>query len=67
MVGERIYYRYMGEHSHRQGYLVESRVDMIRLSWVMWGEGGKEGRRERGEPGTSAKSLRVRKGRGNQN
>lgn len=65
--GERIYYRYVGEHSYRQKYLLESRLDMTRLGWVMWGEGGREGRRERGEPGTSAKRLRVRKGKGSQN
>lgn len=40
----------MGEHSHSQGYLKESEVNISRLSWAMWGERerGEEGR-ERGE------------------
>lgn len=38
MVKEKAFYRYVGEHSQRQGHLKESRVDMT-LSHVMTSEG----------------------------
>ena len=49
MVEEKVYYRYVGEHSQRQGHLGESRVNMT-LSHVrrrVRREGGR-GERRRG-------------------
>lgn len=46
MVEERIYYRYVGEHSQSQGHLGESRVHMA----LNRGR-GRKGERERGGPG----------------
>lgn len=43
---ERVYCRYVEEHSQRQGYLVESREDMTRLNWTIWERGR---RMERGK------------------
>lgn len=36
MAEGKVNYRYMGEHSQGQGYLVNSREGMTRLSWAMW-------------------------------
>lgn len=36
-VEEKGYYRRVEEHSRRHRHLGESRVDMIRLTWIMWG------------------------------
>lgn len=41
----------------RQGRLGESRVDMFRLSWPMWGQ---EEERERGEMGPGAAAMRTK-------
>ena len=38
VVEEKVLCRYVGEHSQRQEHLGESRVGMIRLSYVMWKE-----------------------------
>jgi hypothetical protein len=46
MVEEEVCCRYVGEQSQRQRHLGESRVDMSRLNWAMWGDG--EGKGERG-------------------
>jgi hypothetical protein len=35
MVEEKVYYRYVGEHSQRQTHLGESSMDMNGLTWVM--------------------------------
>lgn len=40
-IEEKLDYRPKG--GQRQGPLGESRVDMTRLSWVMWGEGERKG------------------------
>jgi hypothetical protein len=55
MVGEKVYYRYVGEHSQRQTHLGESRVDMT-LSHV-----GKKRKGKRGEPGAAARRPKVQK------
>ena len=39
MVEKKVYCRLKGEHSQRQRHLTESRVDVTRLSWAMWGKG----------------------------
>lgn len=43
MVEKKVYYKYVVEHSLSQRQMGETRVDMTRLSWAMWG-GGWEGR-----------------------
>ena len=54
---ERVYYRYVGEHSQRQGHLGESRVDMT-LSHI-----GRWGRKVRGESkGTRCSSQEAKEG-----
>jgi hypothetical protein len=37
MVEEKVYYRYVGEHSQRQGHLGESRGDMSLNHVGRWG------------------------------
>ena len=65
MVEEKVYYRYVGEHSQRQKHLGEPRVDMTRLSLAMWG--GERGRRSsKGKPGAAARTSKVQKKVGNQ-
>lgn len=46
VVEEKVYSRYVEEHSERQGHLDHSTVDITRLSLAMWGEG--KGKGERG-------------------
>ena len=53
MVDEKVYSRYMEEHSQRQGHLGDSRVGMTRLSWATWGGREEEGEERAGEPGGS--------------
>lgn len=53
----------MGEHSHGQGYLKESGVNISRLSWAMWGERGRgEEGRERGTGGRQ-EEVKVQEGK----
>lgn len=63
MVEEKSYYRYVGDHSQRQGYQGESRVDRTRLSWAMW-DRGEEGRRESGNKVQMPGGQEVQKRRG---
>jgi hypothetical protein len=56
-VEKTVYYRYVGEHSQRQGHLEESRAGMTRLSCAMWGEWGVV----REEPGAAAKRYKGTK------
>ena len=60
MVEEKVYYRYVGEHSQRQTHLGESRVVVLTLKHVGGG-------RERGEPSTEpeAKGAKVAERVGN--
>lgn len=43
LVEEKVYCKYVGEHSQSQRHLVEYRVDITRLSWAVWGEREKKG------------------------
>lgn len=52
---DKVYYRHVGGHSQRQGHLGEFRVDLTRLSWVLW-----ERRREKGEKRTRCVSQEVK-------
>lgn len=56
MVEEKVYCRYVREHSQRQRHQGEARVDMTRLSHVRRGE-RREGRG--GEPSTVARSPHM--------
>ena len=64
MVEEKVYCRYIPQHSQRRGLLGKSRVDMTRLSWTMWRQ--EEG--EKGERGTRCGSQEGKgtKRKGNQ-
>lgn len=70
MVGEKLYRKYMGEHSQSQEYLKESRIfesgqEKAELDHVgRRGEkGGGEKKRERGEQGANSRRLRYRRGK----
>ena len=65
MAEEKVYYRCVEEHSQRQLHLGESRVDVTRLSWAMWGDG--EGKGARGTKYSSQKARGIRTGESNQN
>ena len=43
----KVNYRYMGEQP-RQGYLVNPRVGMTRLSWAVWGKWEEKGEEREG-------------------
>lgn len=58
MIEKKVYYKYVVEHS-RSLDTRESRVNLSRLSWVMWG-GGWEGRWE--EPDAASSRSKVQKG-----
>jgi hypothetical protein len=58
MVEEEVYCGYVGEHTQRQGHLTEPRVDITRLSCVVW-RGGRG--RERGERGTRCNSQEAQR------
>lgn len=66
VVEERVYCRYVEEHSQRLGYLVESREDTTRRKWTMRERGR---RMERGKKRISCSNQEDRspKGPGNQN
>lgn len=65
---EKVYGRYLGTHSQRQGHLGEFRMDRTKLSCAMWDREGKgEGREGREDPGAAARGPKVQKGTGNQN
>ena len=55
VVKEKVYCRYVGEHSQRQRHLRDSRMDVTGLSCALCGEGGGKGRWERGEPDAATK------------
>lgn len=61
MVEEKLNYRYVGEHSQRQGrgHLGETRVDMITLSWALW-ERVRGREREKGKGGTRRSSQEAK-------
>lgn len=63
MVEERVYYGYVGEHSQRQGYRGEPRVD-VTLSYLRKGEG--RGWKRTEEPGATARRPRGTKRSGHQ-
>ena len=51
----------MGEHSQRQTHLGESRLDMSRLTWAMWGEGKGKEQGGGGELGAAARRPKVQR------
>jgi hypothetical protein len=57
MMGEKVYYTYVGGHSQSERCLGEARVGMALLSWAMWGEAEKE---EREREGSSAHAAARR-------
>ena len=59
MVGEKPYFRFRGEHSQRQGFQGESRVDMTRAGL----DGERQWKQESREPSAAIRSPRVQKGR----
>lgn len=53
-VEDKVYNRYLGEHSKRKGCREESRVDETTLSWGLWRR-----RRETGAKGVSGAETQI--------
>ena len=49
----------LGKQSRRQGHLAEFRVDMTRLSWVMWGDVQRKGKGRDGNKVRQAREQRY--------
>lgn len=62
MVEEKVYYKYLGQHSQGQRHLGECRVDITRLIWALRGERdwkgkGREGSQESSQEGKGTKRV----------
>lgn len=62
MVVEKVYDRYVREHSQSQRHFGKYRMDISGLSWVMWREGEekREGDRAARYSSKEAKSTKIR-------